>query len=182
MTTKVKFLLHPFLECEVSRGLWIDIAKFLAILCNFKIEISDGNIILWIVRTRDSNKFKNVMNIEIKYYIYARRCKNKQSTVPSAIGKIKDMRKIEHSIAIKIILWTDIIEYGSCWNLCWNCALMSHDFIISALQMYYHCGCGCPSFWRKWDVGKHRPVGKMWTNVCNSHPDFYISQHLAYKK
>ena len=119
-------ILHLFLECDVSRGLWNDIAEYLARLCNFRIEMSDVDIILGIVGAEDSHKLLNLINIAIKYYIYTCRCNNRQPTAPSAIEKIKDLHHIEHSITVKkIILWTNIIANGSGWNLCCNCALMS---------------------------------------------------------
>ena len=87
----------------------------------------DVDMILWIVGTEDPHKPLNLMNIAINYYIYTCRCNNRQPTVPSAIGKIKDLHNIEHSTAVKMIIWTNIIEKGSYWNRCCNCALMSHD-------------------------------------------------------
>ena len=107
-------ILYLFLECEVSRRLWNDIAEHLARLCNFRIEMSDVDIILGIVGAEDSHKLLNLMNIAIKYYIYTCRCNNKQPIVPSAIGKIKDLHNIEHSIAVKNYT---LDQHNSKWEL-----------------------------------------------------------------
>ena len=107
-------ILHLFLECEVSRGLWNDIAEYLARLCNFRIEMSDVDIILGIVGAEVSHKLSNLMNIAIKYYIYTCRCSNRQPTVPSAIGKIKDLYNIEHSIPVKN---NTLDQHNSKWEL-----------------------------------------------------------------
>ena len=80
-------LLHLFLECEVSRGLWNDITEYLAQLCNLRIETSHVNITSGIVGTEDSHNLLNLMNIAIKCNIYTCRCNNKHLTVPSTIGK-----------------------------------------------------------------------------------------------
>ena len=94
-------ILQLFLECEVSRRLWNDIAEYLARLCNVRIEMSDVDIILGIVGAENYHKLINLINVAIKYYIYTCRCNNRQPTVPSAIGKIKDLQNIERPIAVK---------------------------------------------------------------------------------
>ena len=107
-------ILHLFLEYEVSRGRWNDIAEYLARLCNFRIEMSDVDIVLGIVGAEVSHKLLNLMNVAIKYYIYTCRCNNRQPTVPSAIGKIKDLHNIEHFIAIKN---NTLDQHNSKWKL-----------------------------------------------------------------
>ena len=71
-------------------------------------------MILGIVGAEDSLKLLNLMNIAIKYYIYTCRCNNGQPTAPSAIGQIKELHNIEHSIAVKN---NSLDQHKSKWEL-----------------------------------------------------------------
>ena len=122
-----EILLHLLLECEASRGLRNDIAGYLAILCNFRIETSDVDITLGIVISEDFHKLLNLMNTVIKHYIFTCRSNNRQPTVPSAIWKIKDLCNIANSIAVKKCYLDQHNRKRNCWTPCCNCALMSHD-------------------------------------------------------
>ena len=111
------------------------------------------------------------------------RCNNREPTPPSAIGKIKDLHNIEHSIAVKNNTLDQHKTNRSCWNLCCNCALMSYFFHFSTTTVFLlwlrmsqlptKLGYGQTQTSRE-NVEK--------TNVCNSHPAFYIFLHLTYKK
>ena len=150
-----KILLHLLLECEASRGLRNDIAGYLAILCNYRIETSDVDITLGIVISEDFHMLLNFMNTVIKYYIFTCRSNNKHPTVPSAIWKIKDLCNIANSIAVKKC-YLDQHNRKSCWTPCCNCALMSHDIFLFP---HYKCVTTVAV-----DVPASRGVG-IWANT-----------------
>ena len=93
----IKHLLH---QCNHSRIIWEHVQEFTQNRSGINVQFSDTEIILGIPDSADLNIF-NLVNMAIKQYIYACRCKGILPSPLAAIEKISIIEKMEYSIALK---------------------------------------------------------------------------------
>ena len=91
---------HLLLQCNHSRIIWDHVQEFTQNRSGISVQFSDTEIILGISDSADLNIF-NLVNMAVKQYIYACRCKGILPFPLAAIEEISIIEKMEYSIALK---------------------------------------------------------------------------------
>ena len=86
--------------CNYSRIIWDHVQEYTQNWSGIIVQFSDTAIILGIPDSADLNIF-NLVNMAIKQYIYACRCKGILPSPLAAIENISIIEKVEYSIALK---------------------------------------------------------------------------------
>ena len=94
-------LMHLMLHCDVSKQVWEYVLLQVSHKLGLGIRFSDAEIILGINSDIPEKYILTQIFMIVKYYLYASRCLKNIPSGNLAIQKIRDVRTIEHEIAIK---------------------------------------------------------------------------------
>ena len=93
--------MHLMLHCDVSKQVWEYVLLQVSHKLGLGIRFGDAEIILGINSDIPEKYILTQIFMIVKYYLYASRCLKNIPSGNLAIQKIRDVRTIEHEIAIK---------------------------------------------------------------------------------
>lgn len=90
---------HLLIKCSVSKTIWSNIFGNIQNTCDLHVQLTDEEIYLGLLNPE--LRLLNLVTLVVKQYLYACRCRLTKPIWKIALTKIKEVRDIEHKVAVK---------------------------------------------------------------------------------